>query len=194
MDGCTDGLALSGNAPRIFSRTTGHGLPWLAVLFDALFAFLAFMSLSASSAKVFQWFQNLSSVAGLMTWFGIALTYIRFNAGLKAQGFDRKRLPYYNWIAPYAAWYCLIGTFVICLFSGFKYFLKNGWDTAGFITNYLSFILFFILYGVGKLVYRVPTKKATDMDFYSGLDAIEADTYDEPPPRNALEKFWAWLM
>ncbi len=33
-----------------------------------------------------------------------------------------------------------------------------------------------------------------DMDFVSGIAEIEAECYDEPPPRNALEAFWAWLV
>ncbi len=41
---------------------------------------------------------------GLMSWFGISITYIRFYAGLKAQGIDRKNLPYYNRLNPYLAW------------------------------------------------------------------------------------------
>ncbi len=32
------------------------------------------------------------------------------------------------------------------------------------------------------------------MDFISGLKEIEADTYDEPPPRNKAERFWQWLV
>lgn len=32
------------------------------------------------------------------------------------------------------------------------------------------------------------------MDFVSGIKEIEADCYDEPPPRNWVEKFWAWLV
>ena len=32
------------------------------------------------------------------------------------------------------------------------------------------------------------------MDFYTGLAEIEADTYDEPPPKNRLEAFWQWLV
>jgi hypothetical protein len=32
------------------------------------------------------------------------------------------------------------------------------------------------------------------MDFYSGLAEIEAETYDEPPPRNKMEAFWQWLV
>lgn len=32
------------------------------------------------------------------------------------------------------------------------------------------------------------------MDFVTGLAEIEADTYDEPPPRNKWEAFWQWLV
>jgi hypothetical protein len=32
------------------------------------------------------------------------------------------------------------------------------------------------------------------MDFYTGLAEIEAETYDEPPPRNKAEAFWQWLV
>ena len=35
---------------------------------------------------------------------------------------------------------------------------------------------------------------AEEMDFVTGLDEIEADTYDEPPPRNKLEALWQWLV
>jgi len=36
--------------------------------------------------------------------------------------------------------------------------------------------------------------KVEDMDFVTGLDEVIADTYDEPPPRNVLEKFWRWIV
>jgi amino acid transporter len=32
------------------------------------------------------------------------------------------------------------------------------------------------------------------MDFITNIDEIEAETYDEPPPKNKIEAFWAWLM
>lgn len=48
-----DGLALSGNAPRIFAMTMKrNGLPFLAVLVSVAFALLAFMGTSAGSGKV----------------------------------------------------------------------------------------------------------------------------------------------
>lgn len=73
-------------------------------------------------------------------------------------------------------------------------FLKGNWDVATFITNYLPFILFPILYTGAKLWRKVPIVKPLDMDFVSGIAEIEADSYDEPPPRNWMEKFWGWLV
>lgn len=113
----TDGLAAAGNAPKIFLKTTKKGLPWVAVTFCALFSCLGFMSVSQSAGTVFQYFANMTSVAGLITWFGISITYLRFYAGLKAQGIDRKKLPFYSKTQPYAAWYVLVSTFLICLVS-----------------------------------------------------------------------------
>ena len=72
--------------------------------------------------------------------------------------------------------------------------MKDGWDTASFVTNYLPFILFPILYLGAKYWRKVPVVKAQDMDFVSGLAEIEADCYDETPPRNWVERFWGWLV
>jgi len=33
-----------------------------------------------------------------------------------------------------------------------------------------------------------------EMDFVSGLEEIEATSYDEPPPRNMVEKVWRAIM
>ncbi|KIJ21581.1 amino acid-polyamine-Organocation superfamily protein [Paxillus involutus ATCC 200175] len=188
------GLAISGNAPRIFVKTSKSGLPYVAVIFCALFTLLAFMAVSTGAGKVFQWFANMTSVAGLMTWFGIALTYIRFHKGLKAQGFDRKTLPYYTRFQPFAAWYALIATFIICLFSGWSVFLKDEWDTPTFVTTYLPFVMYPILYVGARLYYRIPPVKPHEMDFVSDIAQIEADEVDDPPPKNKLEAFWRWLM
>ena len=59
-------------------------------------------------------FATVTAVAGLMTWFGICLTYIRFYKGFKAQGFDRATLPYKHWLQPYAAYYAMCASFLIC--------------------------------------------------------------------------------
>jgi len=188
------GLALVGNAPKIFAKTSRNGLPYVAIGFCALFACLAFMSVSGGAGRVFGWFANLTAVAGLMTWFGICLTYIRFHSGMKAQGIDRTSLPFYSSLQPFAAWYALVVILLVCITSGWQVFLRGNWKTDTFITNYLPLILFPIMYFGARFYYKTAPVKSHDMDFVSGVAEIEADSYDEPPPRNKAEAIWAWLM
>jgi len=114
-----DGLAVSNNAPAFFLKTSKSGLPYLCVIFCSLFTLLAFMAVKSGAGKVFTWLANMTSVAGLMTWFGITITYLRFYKGLKRQGIDRTTLPFYTRSQPYAAWYGCCSTFIICFVSPF---------------------------------------------------------------------------
>ncbi|KAH8102603.1 amino acid permease [Cristinia sonorae] len=188
------GLAMVGNAPKIFTRTSSHGLPYISLAFCASFSFLAYMGVTTGSGRVFNWFANMTSIAGLMTWFGISVTYIRFHAGFKKQGLDRKKLPYASPLQPFAAWYAASACFFICLFSGWAVFLKGSWDTATFVTNYFPLAFFPVLYIGAKLWRKDPLVKPENMDFFSGLEEVEAASYDELPPRNWVERFWSWLM
>lgn len=61
-------------------------------------------------------------------------------------------------------------------FSGWEVFLKGNWDAANFVTNYLPFGLFPVTYIAAKLYTRAPLVKLKEMDFYSDLAEIEADT------------------
>jgi amino acid transporter len=79
---------------------------------------------------------------------------------------------------------------ILLQFSGWKVFLKGNWAVDTFVTNYIPLVLFPILYIGAKFVHRQPMPTPLEMDFYSGIAEIEADTYDEPPPKNAWEKFW----
>ena len=96
-------------------RTTKNGLPYVALLCSTAFAFLAFMGVKSGSGKVFNWFSNMTAIAGLLTWFGICVTYVRFHKGFKHQGLDRSKLPYASALQPYAAWYGMITCAFICV-------------------------------------------------------------------------------
>ncbi|KAF7355053.1 Amino acid permease [Mycena sanguinolenta] len=193
------GLAASGNAPRIFLKALPNGLPIASLIFCSSFACLAYMGITSGSNKVFTWFSNMTSIAGLMTWFGICVTYIRFYGGMKVQGYNRKDLPFASPLQPFAAWYAMIFCIVICFFSGWAVFLKGNWDTATFVTNYLPFILFPVLYISAKIHYwrrgkGFKLRPLADLDYVTDIAEIEADSYDDPPPKNKMEAFWAWLM
>ncbi|KAI0030986.1 amino acid permease/ SLC12A domain-containing protein [Vararia minispora EC-137] len=187
-------LAISGNAPHIFAKTLRNGLPVNALIISAAFSLLSYMAASRGAGNVFNWFSNMTSIAGLMTWFGIGVTYLRFYKGLKAQGIDRRSLPYWTRLQPFAAWYTVASTFLVCLFSGWAVFLRGNWDTATFVTNYLPLVLFPLLYAVARLYFRRGPVAPAAMDFTTGIAEIEAESWDEAPPKNFWERFWAWLM
>ncbi|KAF8140082.1 amino acid permease [Boletus edulis] len=188
------GLAIAGNAPKFFARTTKSGLPFISVVFCALFTLLAFMAISTGAGQVFTWFSNMTAVAGLMTWFGICVTYIRFYSGMKAQGIDRKTLPFSTRVQPFAAWYGAFTTLIICLFNAWSVFLRGKWNTATFVTSYLPLVLFPILYIGARFYYRTPIVKPEDMDFVSDIAQIEADEEPDVPPKNKADAFWQWLV
>lgn len=75
------------------------------------------MSVSSGGGKVFGWFANLTSICGMITWTGICFTYLRFYAGLKAQGIDRSKLPYASRFQPFAAYFGFVTTIIICFVS-----------------------------------------------------------------------------
>lgn len=83
------------------------------------------MGINSGSGKVFGWLANLTAIAGLLTWAGICFTYLRFYAGMKAQGIDRSKLPFASKFQPYAAWYGLISTLVCCFVSALSRCFKT---------------------------------------------------------------------
>lgn len=189
------------------------------------------MSVESGSGKVFGWFVNMTSVAGLMTWFGISVTYLRFHAGLVAQGYDRSKLPYASKLNPFAAWYAAIACIVVCfvrlLILSLPHVLTDNITisspaglfssrTTGILPPLLRtilcvdrvlfrllveltfhtkpFMLFPALYIGSAIWYRCKPIKAVDMDFVTDIKEIEAATYEDPPPRNWVERFWGWLV
>jgi len=191
------GLAVSGSAPKIFSRTTRSGLPHVAVGVCSCFAFLAYLAVQAGPATVFNWLSGFSATAGFITWFSIGVTYLRFYKGMKAQGIDRKTfLPFAPRVQPFAAWWCVCGTAFVLFFSAWNVFLKGKWSSNLFVTDYVPIVLFPILYVAAKRIMGAHPVKAEKMDFVTNVAEFDAMTlrYDDAPPRNRLEAFWMWLM
>lgn len=85
------GLAEEKQAPSILLRTNRFGTPYVAVGLSLLFTPLVYLSLSSSSATVFGWFVNITTISGMIGWMVICVTFLRFYHGLKSQGIDRER-------------------------------------------------------------------------------------------------------
>ena len=77
------------------------------------------MGVHTGSGLVFTYLSQMTSIAGLLTWFGIGVTYLRFYKGMKAQSIDRTKLSFYSEYQPFAAWYAVCSISFIMLVSHF---------------------------------------------------------------------------
>jgi yeast amino acid transporter len=90
------GLALKKQAPEVFLRTTSWGVPYVCVLFQTAFMFLAFMSLSNGALTVFFWFLDLTACGVLISWITILLNHLRLLLAMKKQNIPFSALPWHN--------------------------------------------------------------------------------------------------
>ncbi|PGH35107.1 AAT family amino acid transporter [[Emmonsia] crescens] len=170
------GLAQDGCAPRFFTKTTKGGVPILSVLFTAAFGLLGFLNLSNSGSVVFEWFMNISSIAGFISWSCINGCHLSFMRALRARNLSRDALPYKAPFQPYLAWYGLFFNILIIITQGFTAFLP--WKVSNFFISYISLILFVVLYSGHKIIYRTSFVKPWEADLDTGRLGLDAETWE----------------
>lgn len=159
-------LANEGQAPAFFKRTTPQGIPYIALACTSALGLLAFLNLSAEGGKVFEWLLNITAVAGLITWSCINLSHVMFMRAMTAQNIPRSTLPYIAPLQPYLAYYGLIFNVLITLTQGFTVFIV--WDVTDFFINYISLLLFIVLYIGHKLIFRSGVVNPKQADLVRG--------------------------
>lgn len=174
-------MAIEGRAPAIFRRCTKNGIPIYALGFIMLFPFLSFLQVSSGSAVVLGWFTNIITGGGIMTYIIMSVTYICFYNATKAQGLDRKSLPYCGWFQPYSAWIGLICQVAILLTYGYTSY--KPFNVQNWFIYYAMSILGAITFCGFKLVRK--TKFVTPMTAdlvweRPTIDAYEAALIDPP--------------
>lgn len=188
-------LALSGQAPKVFTKTGKLGVPYLAVLATWAVGLLAFLSVSETSEVAFNWFVNISTISGLIAWVVCIITYLRFRKALQFRNLLHT-LPYRTALQPYATYVTLVVLVVLTLTNGFAVFFPGKWSVADFLAAYITLPIFLFLYIAHKAWFRTPlARKVEDIDVITGvreMDALEAE--DVPPvAKNWLQKIWYWL-
>ncbi|GAA5965192.1 hypothetical protein JCM8115_005386 [Rhodotorula mucilaginosa] len=192
------GLALNGQAPAFLKKTNRWGLPYYCIAVGVAFSLLSYMSAGSKSAgTVFNYFANMTSVCGLLTWWGICLTSTRFYAGLKAQGIDRKMLPYRAPFQPFLAYYGLIFSSVVLFFNGWQVFVNGQWDTSTFVTSYFPIWFFPVLYGFYRFIWRRSERGPSlqEMDFVSGSREEQFfEDHEAPESKSLGRKILAYVL
>ena len=108
--------ALSGHAPAVFKKTW-RGVPHFCVVAVVAVGLLSFMTLGKGAAVAFSWITNLLGGLWIMNLALQHVIYIRFRAGIAAQGIDRRSLPFFRRGQLAFSWIALVGYSVIFLVS-----------------------------------------------------------------------------
>ncbi|KAI5194198.1 putative amino acid permease [Aureobasidium subglaciale] len=184
------GMAVEGRAPGIFKKTTKNGVPIWCFAFVMIFPCLSFLQVSSGSNKVLTWLVNLITAGGVINYIVMTTTYIFFWRALKAQGIDRKTLPYCGWFQPYSAYLGLAWMIMIVGCYGYSAFAP--WSTDNFFIYYtMSIIVAPVTFFGWKLLKKTKFKTPMTTDLVwerPAIDAYEA-TFLDPP-----NSFWNEML
>jgi Amino acid transporters len=175
-------LALQRKAPKYLTYCNRYGTPYVAVLVSASFGLLAFICVSERATLVFQNLTSIIASSGVILWFAMCLSYIRFYFGLKRRpdiiSRDDKSYPYKSPFQPYSAIVGLIGSSTIILSMGFVVFLEGEWSVVFFFASYGTLIVFAILYLGYKIVKGTRIHSLDTLDFDSGRTEMDRYIWD----------------
>ena len=180
---CLYGLSLNGHAPSIFRKCTKSGVPWVCVIFTMFFALLSFLSVSHGTGQAITWLTDLSEAGEILDFVIMGVTYMFFYRALKAQGIDRRTLPYTGWMQPWCAIIGTMGTFTIVLCYGYESLLPGHFDIVGFFSHYTFIFVAILTFSGYKLVMRTKFVKPSEADLIWDkplIDAYEASLTDPP--------------
>jgi amino acid transporter len=201
------GLAEDKQAPQILLRTNRSGTPYMAVGASLIFMPLVYLSLGSNSSVVFGWFVNITTIAGLVGWLVIQITYLRFFYALRVQGISRDRmytsnmsfpknsniltslgLAYKSPFQPYLAWITACALVLVILFSGFSVFFPGHWSVSTFLTYYVDIAIFALLWVVAFFFSRSGIVALQDVD----LSEIEDVDREKTDILNSVESNLPW--
>ncbi|ORY31267.1 amino acid transporter [Naematelia encephala] len=170
-------LAVEGQMPKFLRKCTKRGLPIWCVVITGLFGVLAYMNTGGETAiTAFNWLYNLSAITGIITWWTILLSYIRFYHGLKRQGLSRADFPYRAPFQPWLSYYGFAFFTAVILFNGFTTLMRGNWNASNFVAAYITLPIFFVCWAGWKIARRTKMVPLDEIDFSSGrreLDEME---------------------
>ncbi|KAL4885651.1 amino acid permease/ SLC12A domain-containing protein [Aspergillus karnatakaensis] len=175
------GLAVGGRAPRIFLKTNSRGIPIYCFMVAAAFGCLSFMQVSGDSMTVLNWLISLTTANVLINYVVISVTYICFHRACQAQGFDRRKLPYYGRFQPYCG-YIAAGWMLLMLLC-FGYRSLRPFSVDDFFLTYTMVILAPIVFGFWKVFKKTRWLRPSEVDLHWQANIIalyEASETEQP--------------
>lgn len=175
------GLALEGRAPAFLRKCWSNGVPIYCFCVVMCFPFLSFLQVGNGSRKVVGWLVDLITAGGIIDYLSMSVTFIFYYRACKAQGIDRKTMPYYGKFQPYCAYIALFVQTLVVIFYGYTAFTP--WSVESFFRNYTMQILAPILFFGWKFYKRTSFVKPHEADLVwerPTIDRYEASFLHEP--------------
>lgn len=188
-------LALNGQAPKWCARTDKRGVPYVAVIATWSIGLLSYLNVSENAAKVFTWFQNISTISGYIAWVVVMITFLRWRKAMIHHNMMDRR-PFVTPLQPYSTYFCLFVLVILTLTNGFQIFWPSEFNAADFLAAYITLPLFFALYIIHKVIMRTPfARKIEDVDVITGVKEMEELDAMEPErvAKNVWQKIWFWI-
>ncbi|KAK7550713.1 histidine permease [Phyllosticta citricarpa] len=184
-------LSLQGSAPKIFSRCTKSGIPYMCVAATSVFCLLAYLNVGTSASVVFNWFVNITNTSSYISWIACGIIYLRFRKACIVQNITGE-LPYHSPIQPYGTYILMVGYSFLLLINGFTVFWPENWSASSFLTSYIGIPIFAVIY-FGHRIYKRNDKWAYnphEVDLVTGMERVLAE---EKPPKVRNSK-WAKVL
>lgn len=144
-------LALSGKAPKIFTKVNSRGVPMPALLATTGVGAFAFITSLIGDGAAYIWLINVSGLAGFIVWAGIAWSHYRFRKAFKAQGHDVSELPFRSKLYPAGPILALI--MVLAVIAGQNLEIYTGKASAlSVFSTYVGGIAFLALWAGHKIL------------------------------------------
>lgn len=167
-------MALKGQTPVCFTYTWKNGVPYWCCAFSTAVSCLSFLNVSSSTANVFNWFSNMTTISGFIGWVIVGISFIRFRKAIIHNGLE-DRLPYKPILAPYTAYYSVGFIGILTITNGYAVFFN--FNAADFIAAYLTLPFFGIFYFGHKTYTKnwMLARPIEEIDVISGLEEAEEE-------------------
>ncbi|KAK6199570.1 proline specific permease [Scheffersomyces amazonensis] len=191
-------IALRGLAPKIFTKVNRFGVPYFCVAISAAIGCLAYLNVSSGAENVFNWFMNITTISGFLSWVLVAFAYLRWRKAIKFYELE-DRVTFKTFAQPFGAYYVIIFISLITITNGYGVFFA--FNAADFIAAYITLPIIAALY-FGHRAYDYYVNGVTywlrpmdKVDVIDGLDLIEEEDANEPDPipKNFIERVWYWI-
>lgn len=183
------GLALEGRAPSFLRKCWSNGVPIYCFCVVMCFSLLSFLQVGNGSAMVLDWLVSLITAGGIIDYLVMSTTFVFYYRACKAQGVDRKSLPYYGWGQPYCAYIALFFQSLVVIFYGYSAFTP--WSIEGFFRHYTMQIIAPVLFLSWKLLKRTRFVRPHETDLVwerPTIDRYESSFTKEPV------SFWTEML